>query len=173
MWRDRARFCIFQRKEEHRSAPLLSKTVRVSANLLLRSFLPGRRLDVHIYLLCATAPKQPTSKRKQHYQNDDHEDHQHCDNSRAAATTTVTVTIVSHEVNPPVAGEQLISRRGFRELIVTISPGNRQSSKRKNQGRQEPILSPSGLSMSYVRPVNLYRVYGHDVWALVQILLRV
>jgi len=65
--RYRARFCIPQRKEEHRSAPLLSKNFTSFREPALTKFLPGRRLDVNVYLLCATASKQPSSKRKEHY----------------------------------------------------------------------------------------------------------
>jgi hypothetical protein len=59
------------------------------------ALLLARRLDVHVNLLRTSATKQTSSKRKEHYQNDDHEDHQNRDNARAAATTTIT--IVSHD----------------------------------------------------------------------------
>jgi hypothetical protein len=79
-----------------RGAPLRSSVLQklYGPRTCSLSFLLTRRLDVYIYLLRATASKQPSSKRKEHYQNDDHEDHQYCDNSCAAATTT----IISHEI---------------------------------------------------------------------------
>jgi hypothetical protein len=62
--------------------------------------LSGRgRLDVHINLLSAAAAKQSSSENNRQSQKDDYENHQDCDNSRAPATTTIS--IVSHETIPP------------------------------------------------------------------------
>ena len=76
-------FTIHQRREErHISAPLFFPTVR-SFEVVI-SFRRG--LDVNVDFLSTTAAKQPSSKCKEHYQNDDHKDHQYCDNTCAAAT---------------------------------------------------------------------------------------
>jgi len=90
-------FTIYQRKEE-RSLTLLSALKLLGPLEVAISFGRGWGRHVNVDFLCATAPKQASSKCKEHYQNDNHKDHQHCDNARAAAT----ITIISHEKTPPV-----------------------------------------------------------------------
>jgi hypothetical protein len=92
-------FTICQRKEE-RSLTLLTSLKLLGPLEVAISFGRGRGRHVNVDFLCATAAKQPSSKCKEHYQNDDHEDHQYRDNARAAAT----ITIISHEATPPVLG---------------------------------------------------------------------
>ena len=113
-------FTIYHLPKKERSAglTLLSSFKLLGPLEVAISF--GRRLHIYINFLCATAAKQPPSKCKEHYQNDDHEDHQNCDNARAAAT----ITIISHEATPPVLGG---TKCGGCERIVTTSPRQRQS----------------------------------------------
>ena len=91
-------FTIYYLPTEKRSArlTLLSSFKLLGLLEVVISF--SRGLHVNVDFLCATAAKQPSSKCKEHYQNDDHEDHQYRDNARAAAT----ITIISHEATPPV-----------------------------------------------------------------------
>jgi len=92
-------FIIYESKEE-RSLTLLSSFKLLGPLEVAISFGRGRGRHVNVDFLRATAAKQPSSKCKEHHQNDDHEDHQHCDNARAATT----ITIISHETTPPYLG---------------------------------------------------------------------
>jgi hypothetical protein len=89
-------FTIHQRKEEH-----IGSSIQINCSSRSQS-LSTRRLDIDVYLCAAAATKQTSSKHEERDCHDDHEDHQDGDNTRAAATTTIT--IICHEATPPVVG---------------------------------------------------------------------
>ena len=65
-----------------------------SSPFTFHSLLLARRANVHVYLLCAATAKQASSKNKNYGQDQNHENYQDCDNSSAAASSTIV--IVSH-----------------------------------------------------------------------------
>jgi hypothetical protein len=58
--------------------------------------------DIHVNFLRATSAEQAPSKNKGRSQKQNHKDYQHCDNTRAAAATAIS--IVSHKRLLPFVG---------------------------------------------------------------------
>jgi hypothetical protein len=76
--------------EERKRSPVQEQT----GHQIRMDYLLTRCLNIYIDLLCAAASEKTTPVDKEQPQNDDHEDRQYGDNSRAAAA----VAIFSHEV---------------------------------------------------------------------------
>jgi hypothetical protein len=99
-------------------------------------------LHVYVNLLRATT-KQARPKDKSRRQNYDHKDHEHRDNSGAAATTS----IVSHKTTPSGLWGTLKISRGSHRLLPQAPKGvkpKQQTAPKKQKETRLAVLSPSG-----------------------------
>jgi hypothetical protein len=89
---------------------------------LLNPSLLARGRNVNVNLLGSATSKQTASKGKEHYQNNDHKDHEHRHNARTSAAI-----IVSHEGVPPLEPSSFIVGAIYGEAIVITRQSHRQT----------------------------------------------